>query len=80
MRILMGQKKRKKGRKESWMQRAKQLRQHVSFSAGDTRRLATLFPHSVKFLSAQTNPNKRQEIKEKRRKNEAETEDGKKHS
>lgn len=40
----------------------------------------TLFPHSVKFLSAQANPNKRQEIKEKRRKNEAETEDGKKHS
>lgn len=66
--------------KERWMQRAKQDRQHVSFSTGDTRRLTTLFPHSVKFLSAQKKPNKRQEIKEKRRKNEAETEDGKKHS
>lgn len=31
-------------------------------------------------LSAQKKPNKKQEIKEKRRKNEAETEDGKKHS
>lgn len=59
------------------MQRSKQDRQHVSFSTGDTRPLTTLFPHSVKFLSAQKKPNKRQEIKEKRRKNEAETKDGK---
>ena len=62
------------------MRRAKQDRQHVSLSTGDTRQLTALFPHSVKFLSAQEKPNKRQEIKEKRSKNVAETEDGKKHS
>lgn len=68
-------KKKSERGKERWMQRAKQDRQHVSLSTGDTHQLTALFPHSVKFLS-----NKRQEIKEKRSKNEGETEDGKKHS
>ena len=73
-------KKKSERGKERWIQRAKQDRQHVSLSTGDTRQLTALFPHSVQFLVAQEKPNKRQEIKKKRSKNGGETEDGKKHS
>lgn len=61
--------------KDRMMQKAKQ---DVTCSTGGWCSLVTLFPHSVKFLCAQEKPNKRQELKEKRIKNESETEDGNK--